>query len=57
MTAKELLYVDDALSHAQILTSQLQCAANDLQDADLKQKVAQLANTTRSIYQKFYDLV
>ena len=57
MTPKELLYIDDALAHAQFLNSQFQDAANSLQDAGLKKDVQNLANTTQQIYQKFYNLV
>ncbi len=57
MTDKELLYVDDALSHAQFLTTQCQNAANQLQDATLKMQAQQLAERHRQVYQKFYNLV
>ncbi len=57
MTTKELLYVDDALSHAQFLVTQCQNAANSLQDPSLKQQVQQMADRHRQVYRKFYDLV
>ncbi len=57
MTDKELLYVDDALSHAQFLTTQCQNAANQLQDATLRMQAQQLADRHRQVYQKFYNLV
>ncbi len=57
MTTKELLYVDDALSHAQFLVTQYQNAANSLQDPSLKQQVQQMADRHRQVYRKFYDLV
>ena len=57
MTTKELLYVDDALSHAQFLVTQCQNAANTLQDPTLKQQAQQMAERHRQVYQKFYNLV
>ena len=36
MTTKELLYVDDALSHSQLLATQFENAASQLQDASLR---------------------
>lgn len=57
MTTKELLYVDDALSHAQFLVTQFQNAAGTLQDAALKLQVQQMADRHRQTYQKFYDLM
>ena len=57
MTPKEILYVEDALSHAQFLTQQAQTAANSLQDAALKQQAQQLVNKNRQIFQQFYALV
>ena len=57
MTTKELLYVDDSLSHAQFLTSQFQTAASQLQDASLRLQAQQMADRHRQIYQKFYNLV
>ena len=57
MTTKELLYVDDALSHAMFLVTQCQDAANALQDPSLKLQVQQMADRHRQLYRKFYDLV
>jgi hypothetical protein len=57
MTNKELLYVDDALSHAQFLTTQCQNAANTLQDAALKLQAQQMADRHRQVYQNFYNLM
>lgn len=57
MTTKELLYVDDALAHAQFLTTQCQSAAKQLQDASLRIQVQQLADRHRQVYRKFYELV
>ena len=57
MTTKELLYVDDALSHAMFLVTQCQDAANTLKDAGLKLQAQQMADRHRQVYRKFYDLV
>lgn len=57
MTSKELLYVDDALAHAQLLATQFDNAANQLQDAALRVQVQQMAARHRRTYQKFYNLV
>ena len=57
MTTKELLYVDDELSHAMFLTTQCQDAANSLTDPSLKLQAQQMADRHRQLYQKFYDLV
>lgn len=57
MTTKELLYVDDALSHAQLLTAQFQTAAEQLKDSTLRQQVQQLAQRQRELFQQLYNLV
>ena len=57
MTTKELLYLDDALSHAQFLANQCQTAAGQLQDNALRMQVQQLADRHRKVYQTFYDLM
>ena len=57
MTTKELLYVDDALSHAMFLVTQCQNAASTLKDASLKLQAQQMADRHRQVYQKFYNLV
>ncbi len=57
MTPKEILYVEDALGHAQFLMQQSQNAASQLQDAALKQQAQQLINKNQQIFQQFYSLV
>jgi len=57
MTSKELMYVDDALSHAQFLANQFQTAADQLTDSTLKQTTRMMADRYRQIYQRFYNLV
>ncbi|MCC8077482.1 MAG: hypothetical protein LUC21_03745 [Oscillospiraceae bacterium] len=57
MTPKEILYVEDALSHAQFLMQQSQSAVGQLQDAALKQQAQQLVNKNQQIFRQFYSLV
>ena len=57
MTTKELLYVDDALSHAQFLATQCQEAAKTLQDPALRLQAQQMADRHNQLYQKFYNLL
>ena len=57
MTPKEILYVEDALGHAQFLTQQTQNAAGMLRDSTLRHQAEQLVNKNRQIFQQFYSLV
>ena len=57
MTTKELLYVDDALAHTQLLAAHFENAASQLRDTALQNQVRQMANTHRQTYQQFYGLV
>ncbi len=57
MSTKELLYIEDALGHAQFLSTQCQNAVNTLQDQTLKQQAQQLVDKNRQIFGSFYKLV
>ncbi len=57
MTPKEVLYVEDALGHAQFLKSQCQDAVNALQDANLKRQAQQWLQENQEIFRSFYSLV
>ena len=57
MTSKEILYVEDALGHAQFLQSQCQDAVNTLTDASLKQQAQLWLNKNQQIFKQFYSLV
>jgi len=57
MSPKELLYIEDALSHAQFLSTQCQEAVNTLKDPELKQQAQQLVDANRQIFGSFYKLV
>ena len=57
MSPKELMYIEDALSHETFLMTQCQQAAQALQNPELKQYVNQLANQHQQLFQKLYHLV
>ena len=57
MTTKELLYLDDALAHAQFLATQCQNAANTLKDPALRLQAQQMADRHCNLYQKFFNLM
>ena len=57
MSSKELLYVEDALGHAEFLTRQFQDAVNTLTDPQLKAQAQQLVDKNRQIFGQFYSLV
>lgn len=57
MSPKELLYIEDALGHAQFLTTQCRDAASQLTDPALRIKAQQLADGNQSLFDQFYNLV
>ena len=57
MTPKEVLYVEDALGHAQFLKTQCQDAVDALRDANLKRLAQQWLQENQSIFRSFYSLV
>ncbi len=57
MTTKELLYVEDALGHEQHFQKQCRETANQIQDAELKACVEQMAQKHQQIFQSFYGLL
>ena len=57
MTSKELLYVEDALGHEKHFQAKCQETAGQLQDAQLKAMVQQMAGRHQTIFQRFYDLL
>lgn len=57
MTPKELLYIEDALGHAQFLTNQCRTAAAQLSDPELKAQAQQLVNGNQKLFTDFYNLV
>lgn len=57
MSPKELLYIEDALGHAQYMTIQCQAAAQQLTDPTLCSQVQQLVNSNQALFNRFYNLV
>ena len=57
MSPKELMYIEDALSHEQFLAAQCQQAAQSLQNPELKNYVNQLAQQHQQLFNKLYQLV
>ena len=57
MTPKELLYIEDALSHTEFLMTQCNQAVSQLTDPALKQQVQQLVNSNQKLFTQFYNLV
>lgn len=57
MTGKELLYVEDALGHAQFMMTQAHNAAATLLDPTLKQQAQQLVNENQKLFTEFLNLV
>ena len=57
MTPKEVLYVEDALGHAQFLRTQCQDAVNSLSDPVLKQQAQQWLDKNVQTFRRFYSLV
>ena len=57
MSPKELLYIEDALGHAQFLQQKCKETMNELQDTELKNCVEQLAAKNAEIFSSFYRLV
>lgn len=57
MSNKELLYIEDSLSHAEFLTARCRDAASQLKDPSLKAEVEGLQKRYSEIFSKFYSLV
>ena len=57
MTPKEVLYVEDALSHTQFLMTQCRDAASQLSDPSLQNQARELLQNNQQLFQQFYDLV
>lgn len=57
MTTKELLYIEDALGHETYFQTQCQQTAQQLQDAELKSCVQDLAQKHQQIFRSFYGLL
>lgn len=57
MTDKELMYVDDALAHAQFLKTQCDETVSKLSDQSLKTLVTELSAKHQQIFGSFYNLL
>ncbi len=57
MTPKELLYVEDALSHEKFLKTQCQQAMDALSDPALRSCVQNMMNKHQQLFKQFYQLV
>lgn len=57
MTNKELLYIEDALGHAQFMTQQCRQAAQQLTIPALRQQAQRLIEENQKIFDSFYNLV
>ena len=57
MTTKELLYIEDVLGHQQFFQTKCKETAGQVQDADLKTCLDQLAQKHQQIFQNFLDLL
>ena len=57
MSPKELMYIEDALSHEQFLAAQCRQAAQALQNQQLRQYATELANKHDQLFQTLYQLV
>lgn len=57
MTTKELLYVEDALGHAQYFKQQCREIASQIEDPELKSCVESMTAKHTEIFQNFYGLL
>ncbi|MDO4565138.1 MAG: hypothetical protein Q4C04_05940 [Clostridia bacterium] len=57
MTTKELLYIEDALGHAQFYQSKFNETASQLQDPELRTLAEDMAKKHRQIFDSFYNLL
>ena len=57
MSPKELMYIEDALSHVKFLQSKCNETASQLQDTELKTLVTQMASKQSELFASFYGLV
>ena len=57
MSPKELLYIEDALSHERFLITQCREAAHALQDPALRNCVQRMQSSHQDLFTQFYQLV
>jgi len=57
MTEKELLYIEDALSHEQYFQTKCSETIKQIQDTELKNSVQEMAQSHNQTFQNFYSLL
>ncbi len=57
MTSKELLYIEDALGHEKYFQTKFRETASQIQDADLKACIEQMAEKHSQIFKNFYGML
>lgn len=57
MTTKELLYIEDALGHAQYFKTKCRETASQIQDGELKTYVQQMEQKHQQLFNSFYGLL
>ena len=57
MTPKEILYLEDALSHIQFLMTQCRAAEGTLTDPALQNQARELLQNSQRLFRQFYELV
>ena len=57
MSDKDLMYIEDALGHEQILKKQCEDTASQITDPELKSCVQQLSSRHEELFKQFYQLV
>ena len=57
MSPKELLYIEDALGHLQIIMNQCQTAENQLTDPALRRQAQSMFDGSRKLFNQFYNLI
>ncbi len=57
MTSKELLYIEDALSHETFMKSCAQKASGQIQDTTLSQYMAELTEKHTELFNSFFNLL
>lgn len=57
MTTKELLYIEDALGHAQYFKTKCCETASQIQDGELKTYVQQMEQKHQQLFNSFYGLL
>ncbi len=57
MTQKELLYIEDSLSHIQLCKTKWENVANAVSDPALKRFIIQMNEKNQTLYDTFYKLL